>query len=272
MSTETSTGPCRRRRPRVRTARRSDRAGGSPGRSVRPHPPGRAAQDGRHPRGPLDGHRHGRPGPPSSWPRSSSGALPRTRPSTTCCRSPRCRSRCCCRSSASWRRPRSGPSAPGWSPSRSSRVAAASCSPRRWAPSHCGLVVLGGRRRGRSARQPRRPAPGVGPRRRGRCRSGAGAADLRPAGRRVRAAVPQHPGRHRHPSWSCRRPGPSPRMAISSLDDVGRWLNLDSVTASAVRRRDGGRGLGPARRPPSACGCCCRWRSARGGCSHREVK
>ena len=160
--------------------------------------------------------------------------------------SPRCRSRCCCPSSASWPRPRSGPSAPGWSPSRSSRVAAASCSPRRWPPSPWA---------GRPRRSPSRPPPSP------TSSAGTGTWDLdAAAGAGLVLALLIYVLQGVAfgllflntpvaivPSWSCPRPGPSPRMVFSSLDDVGRWINLDSVTASAVRRGDGGPGLGPAR-------------------------
>ena len=34
-------------------------------------------------------------------------------------------------------------------------------------------------------------------------------------------------------------------LAISSLEQAGTWLNLDTVTRPALRGRDGRRGLGP---------------------------
>ena len=73
------------------TSRHAHRPPRPSGSAVRPHPAGRAAQDGRHPRRALDGHRDGRASPPSSWPASSSGGRPRTPPSAACWRSPRCR-------------------------------------------------------------------------------------------------------------------------------------------------------------------------------------
>ena len=106
----------------------------------------------------------------------------------------------------------------------------------------------------------------VGPRRRSRRWTRARAADLRPAGRRVRAALPQHARSPSSPCWSCRPPGASRRRssAPSPTSAGGSTWTRSPVRCSRATWRAA---TGPSSARGSASGCCCRWRSAPGGCS-----
>ena len=261
MSTDTTTAPAvRRHRPPPRPL------AGRPGVPFAPHPAGRAPQDGRHPRRALDGHRDGRRRPSSSWPPSSSGARPRTRRSAACSSSATLPLAMLLpvigimAATAEWTQ-RTGLVTFTLEPRRgrvvlAKALAALACAWSCWSP----LLP-----RRPSPTWPAAPASGTST---AAAAGGAraGAAGLRPAGRRVRPAVPQHAGRDRVGAGAADRLVDRHAGLSSRCEQVGAWLDLDSVTRPLFAGEMAGQDWAQLGDGESRCGCCSRWPSAPTGC------